>query len=298
MPDPTPIPDSEPVPTLLDDFSLEMTGKDIAALHEACSMIPQGTRINVTYLASEDLDTRVAAARAAHELGFVPVPHISARRLESQEELEVFLERLWEVNAAEQVFVIGGDPATPAGPYPDALSVIRSGLLEKHGVREVGIAGYPEGHPDILSEVLWRHLEDKTAELRGRGLSAVVLTQFAFDTAPVFDWIREGRTRGLDAELRIGVPGPAGVKRLLSFARRFGIGANAMIVKKYGFSITNLLGTAGPECFLNDLAELLADENLARDVKTHFYAFGGLTPTAQWAQRFIDEGKVKNCPHH
>ncbi|MEB2528710.1 methylenetetrahydrofolate reductase [Kocuria rosea] len=283
----------EAVTTVLDGFSLEMTGKDVAALHEARSVIPQGTRINVTYLASEDLNTRVAAVKAVQELGFVPVPHISARRLESQDELEGFLERLREVNAVEHVFVVGGDPATPAGPYPDALSVIRTGLLEKYGVREVGIAGYPEGHPDISSEVLWRHLEDKTAELRERGLSTVVLTQFAFDTAPVIDWVRDARSRGIDAELRIGVPGPAGVKRLLSFARRFGIGANAMIVKKYGFSITNLLGTAGPDRFLNDLSALLAAEGLSHGVKIHFYAFGGLTPTAQWAQRFIDQGSVK-----
>lgn len=278
---------------LIKDFSLEMTGKDIAALHEARAVIPQDARINVTYLASEDLDMRVAAAKAVHDLGFVPVPHISARRLGSQNELEDFLERLREVNAAHHVFVIGGDPTAPAGPYPDALSVIGTGLLEKYGVREVGIAGYPEGHPDIATDVLWRDLEGKTAELRRRGLSAVVLTQFAFDTAPVIDWIRDARTRGIDAQLRIGVPGPAGVKQLLSFARRFGIGANAMIVKKYGFSLTNLLGTAGPDRFLNDLAGVLSDESLSRDVKLHFYAFGGLTPTAQWAQRFIDQRSVK-----
>lgn len=281
------------VPAVLDDFSLEMTGKDVPALHEAQAVIPQGTRVNVTYLASEDLDTRVAAAKAVRDLGFVPVPHISARRLQSQNELEEFLERLRGVNAIERVFVIGGDPASPAGPYPDALSVIRTGRLEKYGVREVGIAGYPEGHPDIAAEVLWRHLEDKTAELRERGLSAVVLTQFAFDTAPVINWVRDARGRGIDAQLRIGVPGPAGVKRLLSFARRFGIGANAMIVKKYGFSLTNLLGTAGPDRFLNELAALLADEGLSHDVKVHFYAFGGLAPTAEWAQRFIDQGSEK-----
>ena len=34
---------------------------------------------------------RVAAAKAVRELGFVPVPHISARRLKSQEQLEEFL---------------------------------------------------------------------------------------------------------------------------------------------------------------------------------------------------------------
>lgn len=34
--------------------------------------MPPGTRVNVTFLANEDLDTRVAAARTVRELGFVP----------------------------------------------------------------------------------------------------------------------------------------------------------------------------------------------------------------------------------
>ncbi|HST72510.1 MAG TPA: methylenetetrahydrofolate reductase, partial [Kocuria rosea] len=46
---------------LLSDYSLEMTGKDVPALEEAAPVIPPGTRINVTFLANEDLAMRVAA---------------------------------------------------------------------------------------------------------------------------------------------------------------------------------------------------------------------------------------------
>ena len=121
-----------------------------------------------------------------------------------------------------------------------------------------------------------------------------ILTQFAFDTDPVLDWIDAVRARGIDSTIRIGTPGPAGIKRLLGFARRFGIGANAMIVKKYGFSLTNLMGTAGPDKFVTDLSALLADNAAdgARGrrapgrVKLHFYTFGGLLATADWAREF------------
>jgi methylenetetrahydrofolate reductase (NADPH) len=75
-------------------FSLEMTGKDVPGLQEAAHSIPQGTKINVTFLGNEDLDMRVTAAKAVKDLGFVPVPHISARRLKSQDQLEEFLGRL------------------------------------------------------------------------------------------------------------------------------------------------------------------------------------------------------------
>ncbi|WP_173922893.1 methylenetetrahydrofolate reductase [Agromyces sp. Marseille-P2726] len=263
-----------------------MTGKDIPGLIEAKDSIPQGTKINVTFLGNEDLEMRVAAAKAVRDLGFVPVPHISARRIGSQQQLEEFLGRLQEVGATEHVFSVGGDPATPEGPYPDSLSVIRSGVLQKYGVREVSIAGYPEGHPDIADDVLWRHLEDKSAALKEQGLDAVILTQFAFDTDPVMSWIDAVRARGIDTQIRVGTPGPAGIKRLLGFARRFGVGANAMIVKKYGFSLTNLMGTAGPDRFVTDLASLLAEDPSSGRVGLHFYTFGGLLATSDWVRQF------------
>jgi methylenetetrahydrofolate reductase (NADPH) len=288
----TPVPNMAASLELMDGLSLEMTGKDIPSLQEAAHAIPQGTKINVTFLSNEDLQMRVAASKAVKDLGFIPVPHISARRLASQDQLEEFLGALREVGATESVFAVGGDPAEPEGPFPDSLSVIRSGLLQKYGVKEVSIAGYPEGHPDITSNVLWRHLEEKSAALEEQGLDAVILTQFAFDTDPVIDWIHAVREKGIDTQIRVGTPGPAGIKRLLGFARRFGVGANATIVKKYGFSLTNLLGTAGPDRFVTDLASHLADPATGapdRTVKLHLYTFGGLLATCRWADAYAGE---------
>lgn len=272
---------------LVRGFSLEMTGKDVPALDEARDLIPAGTRINVTFLGNEDLGMRVAAARAVRDRGFVPVPHISARRLGSQAGLEEFLDRLQQVGATEHVFAVGGDPASPEGPYPDTLTVIRSGLLQKYGVREVGVAGYPEGHPDIPSETLWSHLRDKSAELTRQGLDAVILTQFAFDADAVLAWIRRVRELGVSSPIRIGTAGPAGIRRLLAFARRFGVGSSAAVVRKYGFSLSNLLGTAGPDAFVTDLAERLDADAAADDVGLHLYTFGGLAATARWAEGFV-----------
>jgi methylenetetrahydrofolate reductase (NADPH) len=278
---------------LVNGYSLEMTGKDVPGLMEAKGSIPAGTKINVTFLGNEDLEMRVSAAKAVRELGFVPVPHISARRLSSRGQLEEFLSRLQDVGATESVFVVGGDPTTPEGPYEDSYDVIRTGLLLDYGVKEVSIAGYPEGHPDISDEVLWRALDEKSLSLAQQGLTATILTQFAFDTDPVLAWIDQVRARGIDSTIRIGTPGPAGIKRLLGFARRFGIGANAMIVKKYGFSLTNLMGTAGPDRFVTDLSAMLADKDAdaptgttAGPVKLHFYTFGGLLATADWAREY------------
>lgn len=283
----TPGPDRAATPHLAEDFSLEMTGKDLRALAEARDAIPPHTKINVTFLSNEDLELRVAAAGAVAGMGFMPVPHISARRIGSPGTLEEFLARLQDVGATESLFLVGGDAVEPEGPYPDSLSVIRTGILPRYGVREVGLAGYPEGHPGIATDVLDRHLEDKLAALVEQGLDATILTQFAFDAEAVHAWIQRVRGRGIETPIRIGTPGPAGIKRLIGFARRFGVGANTMIVKKYGFSLTNLMGTAGPDRFVNDLSRLLAADPSAGDVKLHFYAFGGLLATSEWARDYL-----------
>ncbi|MEW2514318.1 methylenetetrahydrofolate reductase [Streptomyces sp. NPDC046870] len=272
-------------PALLDDFSLEMTGKDVPGLEEARDGIPPGTRINITFLAGEDTPTRLAAARAVKRLGFVPVPHLSARRLPSRAALEEFLAGLAADGTAGNVFVVGGDPARPEGPYEDALAVLRTGLLRPHGVRHVGIAGYPEGHPGIADRLLWSALTDKAAVLGADRFTGDVITQFGFDVDPVLAWLEALRARGVTLPVRVGVPGPAGVRRLLRYAGRFGVGTSASVARKYGLSLTNLMGTAGPDRFLHALADRY-DPARHGTVKVHFYTFGGLRATADWITRF------------
>ncbi|GAA4368013.1 methylenetetrahydrofolate reductase [Paeniglutamicibacter cryotolerans] len=266
---------------LLSGFSMEMTGKDIPELEAATPNIPPGTPINVTFLGNEDLGMRVAAASAVKAAGFHPVPHISARRLSSATELGEFLDALAKHGASGHVFAVGGDPATPMGPYPDALSLIASGVFEDFGVGTVSIAGYPDGHAEIDDRMLWAALEAKHAALAERGLGGEIITQFGFDTTPVLDWLAELRGRGVDLPVRVGVPGPAGIKRLLGYARRFGVSSSAGIAKRYGFSLSNLLGNAGPERFIQDLARDY-DPSLHGEVQLHFYTFGGLEATADW----------------
>lgn len=266
---------------LLTGFSLEMTGKDISALRTAAPMIPPMTPVNVTFLGNEDLSMRVSAARAVKDARLHPVPHISARRLASEHEFDDFLVALQAQGLSSHIFAVGGDPAEPLGPYPDSLSLITSGRLEAHGVSKVSVAGYPDGHSTIDEETFWNALEAKNKALKDQNLEGEIITQFGFDTAPVLEWLSELRSRGIDLPVRIGVPGPAGIKRLLSYARRFGVSASAGIAKRYGFSLGNLLGTAGPERFIQDLARDY-NTNTHGQISLHFYTFGGLESTATW----------------
>ncbi|MGI4881044.1 MAG: methylenetetrahydrofolate reductase [Janthinobacterium lividum] len=270
---------------LLSDYSLEMTAKDVEKLEEAAPVISPGTRISVTFLPNEDFAARLKAAVTVRRLGFVPVAHLSARRLTSAAELEAFLASLAAEGVSENVFVIAGDPPQPEGPFEDALAIIRSGLLGKYGVRHVGISGYPEGHPEIDAAKLRRALVDKKAALDALGHDYSVMTQFGFDADPIFGWLEQVRQDGVAAPVRIGVAGPASIKTLLRFAARCGVGASTKVLSKYGVSITRLLGTAGPDPIIKALAAGL-DPAVHGEVLLHFYPFGGLGKTAEWIRDF------------
>jgi methylenetetrahydrofolate reductase (NADPH) len=270
---------------LLDGHSLEISARDAQKLRDCAHLVPPGTQVNVTFMPNEDFPTRIATAATVRELGLVPVPHISARRIKSEEELDGFLEGLVRDAKIDMVFVIAGDPPEPLGPYDDALSIIRSGKLVKAGVKKVGISGYPEGHPDISHEKLRQAMIDKHASLREQGLEVEIMTQFGFDADPVFDWLKDLREQGIETLVRIGVAGPTSVTTLLKYAARCGVGTSAKVMAKYGLSITRVLGTAGPEPIMMDMAEGLKKE-VHGDVLLHFYPFGGLMKTTEWIRDY------------
>src|SRR5699024_1982824 len=68
---------------------------------------------------------------------------------------------------------------------------------------------------------------------------------------------------------------------------------------KYGFSLTNLVGTAGPDKFLKELAEESQEAGFQGAVNVHFYTFGGVARTAEWAQDFtetLEMSLLRNAP--
>ena len=274
----------KPRSNMVDGYSLEMTAKEIEGLKEAAPLIRPGTQVAVTFLPGEELSQRVDAAVLVRELGFEPIVHLSARRFTSEAELDQYLADITSKAAVKRVFIIAGDPPEPEGPFADSLQIIETGLLEKHGIEIVGIGGHPEGHPNNTKDELWDWMERKIAALRERNLTPLVVTQFAFDDDAIIGWLKDMRARGIDVPVRLGVPGPAGIKRLLGFAKRCGVGASASVMKKYGISLTNLIGSAGPDKLVSSL-----DEGLTEDtgrVRLHLYPFGALTASAEWLNTY------------
>lgn len=276
-----------PRSNMVDGYSLEMTAKEVEGIKKAAHLIRPGTQVAVTFLPGEEIQQRVDAAVLVRELGFEPIVHLSARRIGSEEELDQYLSDITTKAGVTRVFIIAGDPPEAEGPYENSLQIIETGLLEKHGIKIVGLGGHPEGHPNNTPAELWDWMERKIAAVRDHGLTPLVVTQFAFDDDAIVAWLAEMRDRGIDVPVRLGVAGPAGIKRLLGFAKRCGVGASANVMKKYGVSVTNLLGRAGPDKLVDSLNEKLGEAH--GRVRLHLYPFGALTAASEWINEYNDK---------
>ncbi|MDX8356459.1 methylenetetrahydrofolate reductase [Sphingopyxis terrae] len=271
---------AKPPVTMTDGYSLEITAKDVAALREAAPLIPAETPVAITFLPGEETQARIAAAVAVRELGFEPMPHFSARRIVSQGEFETYLAAVAQDAGVRRCFIVAGDPPEPQGPFFDTSALIATGAFERAGIRAIGVGGHPEGHPVMSPAECWDVLERKIGDVERRGMAPLVVTQFGFDPDAFLGWLKEARQRGIDTPIRIGVPGPASIRTLLRFAARCGVGASASVMKKYGVSLSSLIGSAGPDRLVDAFWDGLGDEH--GRVRLHFYPFGGVRATVEW----------------
>src|SRR5882762_9718359 len=122
------------------------TANDVDTLKAAAA---PGTPIYLSAVPTRpqvDVVGQVALVRAA---GLEPVPHLAVRNFASPDALGRFLDRLNGEAGVRRLLVIAGDRAEPAGPFHGALEAIDSGLIARSGITEIGISGYPDGHPRI-----------------------------------------------------------------------------------------------------------------------------------------------------
>lgn len=271
--------------TLFQGFSLETTAKDAVQMGRAMAALPPGTPVNIAFLGSESFEQRLAAVQALIAGRVSPRPIISSRRITSHSVLQSFLEQAMASAPLTGIFLVGGDPQVPQGPFSDSLELIGSGLLDGLDVPMVGVPGYPEGHPHIRDEVLWDYLTRKIAALRERGFDVEITTQLSFDSQAVVTWIEKVRQAGLNVPIRVGIPSPSSLTGILRFAKQCRVGTSAQLLQRYGWHVTSLLGTEGPERFLTELMQVLEQRNLG-EVRLHLYPLGDVPKAVEWLQTF------------
>ena len=265
--------------------SIEISPRDDFAGEKLRELLDPGTTVFVNHPGSVTHHDIVAACARLRHAGFSPVPHIAVRRLASFTQANDFLQRAEAEAAVTAALIIGGDPDHPVGPVPDAYDLLASGLIERHGLREVAFAGYPEGHPRISARTLDEALRAKV-ELAGRqGLDVSLLTQFGFDAAPILRWIAALRARDIVCPVLVGIAGPATVATLAKFAVRCGIGASLRALARGHTAFARILAEAGPDALIG---VLVAEEDPRWPIDgLHVFTFGGIRRTAEWITGYL-----------
>lgn len=262
--------------------SLEMGADAPEDAQLIASLLPAGTPVYVNHLPRRELAHTLPALIALSEAGLEPVPHVAARRVGSRAEVEGFLKQAVRLARVRKVLVIGGDVPEPLGPYGDGAALLRDGLLAGCGVQQVGLPGYPEGHPRIATATLAAALADKLALAGTQGLGAYVVTQFSFAPNRIVEYCADLARRAAGVPVYVGLPGPTSPRTLLRYAQRCGVGASLRALQAQGMGAVRLFTNVDPSDQLTALARHMRTGSASNVVGVHLYSFGGVATTAHW----------------
>lgn len=270
----------EAIVRLTRNASVEMTVHDVPHLPACRSLLPASTSVYVSYLPKQEWPETQRTLIAVRAAGFEPIPHVPVRQLESRVQLEAVLRGFADA-ATSRVLLIAGDRSNPRGPFRSTVDVLRTGLLATHGIRDVVVAGHPEGHPTIAEPELRASERAKIDAAQAAGLGVSFLTQFCFTAAPIIDWISQLRANDIHAPVVAGLAGPARLKTLLKYATICGVGPSLRTLTTRAGIFGHLGGERGPDAVIRALAEAARDGR-ANPAGVHLFSFGGLTHTCAW----------------
>jgi methylenetetrahydrofolate reductase (NADPH) len=178
-----------------------------------------------------------------------------------------------------QVFVTGGD-GQPHGDYFDAFSLLRDMADLGHPFLEVGITGYPEGHPAIPVDRLRQAMLDKHAH------ATHIVTQMCFGPDAIVEWIATIRADGVELPVRVGVPGAIDTSRLVTIGARIGVGDSMRFLAKNRRAVVRMLrpGRYRPDRLVNPLARMGEGLGLSG---LHLFTFNQVDATVAWLNKAI-----------
>jgi len=264
-------------------YSIEVSPHERLEPERVAELLGRGRTVYLTALPGRPVDANLAVSAALARVGLNPVPHLAARRIPSREALVEYLARARGEIPCDDLLLVAGDERRALGPYADAASVLETGLLGQFGIRRVGLAGYPGGHPMLDANALRAALLRKSALARDSGLEARIVTQFSFEPARIVDFLRAIEASNVGLPVHVGIAGIAAAGTLLKFARRCGVVASFKMLRAHGRELLNLLALAAPDQALLALAAERRTSRGARPAAIHFFPFGGIERTARWA---------------
>ena len=234
------------------NFSLEI------GPHTDLDTLPPVKDVYVTMLPGGDYNETAQKSGDLVKKGFNPVPHFPARSIESETQLKDYISKCKDLGA-KQALVIGGS-RDPIGKFDSSIQILETGFFE--GIK-IGIAGHPEGSPDISDSKLEKAMKDK------KPYADYIVTQWLLDPQPIIDFISKQTV-----PVHIGITGPLKITSLIKFANIVGAKNSLNFLKSNFSKALDLLKPKDP----NDLIGKVKSHT---DF-FHIYTFGGLKETNKW----------------
>ncbi|MFT5139014.1 MAG: methylenetetrahydrofolate reductase (NADPH) [Lysobacterales bacterium] len=278
----SPVSQKEAAAELLYDGSIEFSYGSEEEISAAKEVLPFGMPVMIPHLPGHALRSRLKLIKKLHDAGFDPVPHISARKVESEHELSEFLAAAIGESKVHRVVLVGGDINKPSGPFSDSQSILSTGLLSQAGIKEVSFAGYPEGHPKINAELMFEALLDKLSTASEQGLGANVITQFSVLPSRIVYFCSTLAAAAPDVPVYAGIAAPGTARQLLHFARHCGVADALANVGSVGVKIAQLANHFETGKQLRLLASFNASHPSSNLIGVHIFSFGGFGNAANW----------------
>ena len=224
------------------------------------SVLPKVKDVYITMLPGNDFKDVANKAKELVQNGFNPVPHFPARSIKNLNELKDYVSMCKDFGV-KQALVIGGS-TEPTGDYHCSLQILESGLFEGW---KIGIAGHPDGSPDISDSDLEKAMKDKMP------FADYIVTQWLLDSQPIAKFISKQTL-----PVHVGITGPLKISSLLKFASIVGAKNSLNFLKSNATKAVDLLKPKDPNDLIENLKKLT--ENF------HIYTFGGLKETNKWLE--------------
>ncbi len=278
----------QPIIDLLSGFTTETTPGAAAKIEDYRAHLRPGATVFITFLPGSSFAETIAVAARLRREGFNPVPHLAARSVPHRAFLDENLARLADEAGIDQALLIGGALNRPLGEFSSTMQLLETGLFDKYGIGRIGIAGHPEGSPDIPDAQIRAALAWKNAFAQRTGASVYIVTQFCFEAAPVIAWDRRIQCEGNRLPVYVGIPGLASLRALIGHAKACGVGPSMRFLTRQARNVTRLLKVSTPDRLVTELATYRAADPRCGIRGVHVYPLGGLKKSARWAQAVID----------
>ena len=286
--------DTQNILKFLHNTSVEVTPGGAKKIEDFRTLLRPGTTVFVTFLPGSDFADTLATVKRLFAEGMKPVPHFAARSIPNKKFFEDNLKALQDEAKVDEALLIGGGVTNPVGEFSDSMQVLRTDLFQKYGIKKLGVAGHPEGSPDIPPAEVTKALLEKNKYAKEHGIDMYITTQFCFEAEPIIEWDKRIRAEGNTLPIHIGIPGLATIKTLLAHATACGIGPSMRIITRQAANIAKLMTTRMPDKITRDLANYQANDPQCGITQCHLYPLGGMAKSAKWLYAVMDGKFVLN----